>query len=37
MMHYFYALARAIPYAAEAATVMGAQMREMSESGSLAA
>ena len=29
MMHYFYALARAIPYAAEAATLMGTQMRAL--------
>jgi acetyl esterase/lipase len=29
MIHYFYALARAIPYAAAAAELIGAQMREM--------
>lgn len=29
MIHYFYALARAIPYAADAATMIGAEMRAM--------
>jgi acetyl esterase/lipase len=29
MIHYFYALARAIPHATDAATLIGAQMREM--------
>ena len=37
MIHYFYALARAIPYAREAAAVMGAQMRELLEAGAAAA
>jgi len=36
MIHYFYALARAIPGAGEAATLIGAQMRELVESGALA-
>jgi acetyl esterase len=29
MIHYFYAMARAIPYAGEAAAMIGSQMREM--------
>ena len=37
MIHYFYALARAIPYAAEAAALMGAQMRELVEIGAVGA
>ncbi len=37
MIHYFYALARAIPHAAVAAAMIGAQMRELTEAASLAA
>ncbi|MBV1701075.1 MAG: alpha/beta hydrolase [Hyphomicrobiales bacterium] len=33
MIHYFYALARAIPYAGEAAAMMGAQLREATQAG----
>jgi len=33
MIHYFYALARAIPRATEAAALIGAQMRELIETG----
>jgi acetyl esterase len=36
MIHYFYALARAIPSASEAAAMIGLQMREMIETGALA-
>jgi acetyl esterase/lipase len=36
MIHYFYALARAIPAGAEAATLIGKQMREVIEAGALA-
>ena len=37
MIHYFYALARAIPYAAEAAAMIGAELREMADRAPLEA
>lgn len=37
MIHYFYALGRAIPYANEAAAMMGDQMRELAATGAPAA
>jgi len=35
MIHYFYAMARAIPYADEAAALMGAQLRRALSTPSL--
>jgi RNA-splicing ligase RtcB len=33
MIHYFYAMARAIPYAQDAAAMIGAELREAFASG----